>query len=148
MKKLGCQVCGYVLEGDHPPEKCPVCGADGSLYDELRQEGAPQSEPATSETAEVEPVEKKWRCKVCGYIHQGAEPPDICPVCGSDKSVFEEVGADITTAGVGLKDIPPSEKVPGGPAKSPPWQHPQKPTRDHDRRYPPAGCISASYSRC
>lgn len=34
---------------------------------------------------------KKWRCTVCGYIHTGEEPPDICPVCGADKSMFEEV---------------------------------------------------------
>ncbi|MBT8351213.1 MAG: hypothetical protein KJO26_08270 [Deltaproteobacteria bacterium] len=34
---------------------------------------------------------KKWRCKVCGYIHEGPEPPDECPVCGADKSEFEEI---------------------------------------------------------
>ena len=34
---------------------------------------------------------KKWRCLVCGYIHTGDEPPDKCPVCGADKSMFEEV---------------------------------------------------------
>ena len=34
---------------------------------------------------------KKWRCTVCGYIHSGEEPPDKCPVCGADKSLFEEV---------------------------------------------------------
>ena len=46
---------------------------------------------------------KKWRCKVCGYIHEGEEPPDKCPVCGADKSMFEEVveeeqAADSSTA--------------------------------------------------
>ena len=25
MKKWVCPVCGYVHEGDTPPEKCPVC---------------------------------------------------------------------------------------------------------------------------
>ena len=34
---------------------------------------------------------KKWKCKVCGYIHTGAEPPDKCPVCGAPKSAFIEV---------------------------------------------------------
>ena len=24
--KFVCQVCGYVHEGDQPPEKCPQCG--------------------------------------------------------------------------------------------------------------------------
>ena len=27
MKKFVCTVCGYVHEGDAPPEKCPQCGA-------------------------------------------------------------------------------------------------------------------------
>ena len=34
---------------------------------------------------------KQWRCTVCGYIHVGDEPPEKCPVCGADKSLFEEV---------------------------------------------------------
>jgi uncharacterized membrane protein len=34
-------------------------------------------------------IMKKWRCTVCGYVHQGEEPPDECPVCGADKSQFE-----------------------------------------------------------
>jgi uncharacterized membrane protein len=34
---------------------------------------------------------KKWRCSVCGYVHQGEEPPEKCPVCGADKSLFEEI---------------------------------------------------------
>ena len=34
---------------------------------------------------------KKWRCTVCGYIHEGPEPPDECPLCGAPKEDFEEV---------------------------------------------------------
>jgi nitrite reductase (NADH) large subunit len=30
-----------------------------------------------------------WLCTVCGYVHQGPEPPDVCPVCGADKALFE-----------------------------------------------------------
>lgn len=36
-------------------------------------------------------MEKSWRCTVCGYIHTGDEPPDVCPVCGVDASRFELV---------------------------------------------------------
>lgn len=36
-------------------------------------------------------MEKRWRCTVCGYIHTGDNPPDICPVCGVDASFFELV---------------------------------------------------------
>jgi len=34
---------------------------------------------------------KKWRCGVCGYVHEGDEPPKKCPVCGADKSEFTEI---------------------------------------------------------
>jgi len=34
---------------------------------------------------------KRWKCTVCGYIHTGPEPPEKCPVCGADKSMFVEV---------------------------------------------------------
>jgi rubrerythrin len=27
----------------------------------------------------------------CGYIHQGDEPPDPCPICGSPKEMFIEL---------------------------------------------------------
>ncbi|QTA78194.1 Rubredoxin domain-containing protein [Desulfonema limicola] len=37
---------------------------------------------------------KKWRCTVCGYIHEGSAPPDKCPVCGADKTLFEEIVED------------------------------------------------------
>ena len=34
---------------------------------------------------------KKWKCLVCGYIHEGEEPPMECPVCGASKDKFVEV---------------------------------------------------------
>jgi rubrerythrin len=34
MKKFVCNVCGYVHEGDTPPEKCPVCGAGAEKFKE------------------------------------------------------------------------------------------------------------------
>ena len=34
---------------------------------------------------------RKWKCTVCGYIHTGDEPPEICPVCGADRSKFIEI---------------------------------------------------------
>ena len=33
-------------------------------------------------------MEKKWKCTVCGYIHEGAKPPAVCPVCGAHKFQF------------------------------------------------------------
>ena len=31
---------------------------------------------------------RKWKCTVCGYIHDGASPPERCPVCGAHKFQF------------------------------------------------------------
>ena len=36
MKKYVCPVCGYVHEGDAPPEKCPQCGVPGSKFIEQK----------------------------------------------------------------------------------------------------------------
>ena len=37
---------------------------------------------------------KKYVCVVCGYVHEGAEAPEKCPVCGapSEKFVLKEEG--------------------------------------------------------
>ena len=34
MKKFICPVCGYVHEGNQPPEKCPQCGCPGEKFKE------------------------------------------------------------------------------------------------------------------
>ena len=38
MKKFICTVCGYVHEGDAPPEFCPVCKASSSKFEEMKGE--------------------------------------------------------------------------------------------------------------
>ncbi len=30
----------------------------------------------------------KWRCGVCGYIHDGEQPPEKCPKCGAPREKF------------------------------------------------------------
>jgi uncharacterized membrane protein len=57
---------------------------------------------------------KKWRCTICGYVHEGDEPPDKCPVCGADKSLFEEIVAESPAAETASVEETPSEE-------SPPW---------------------------
>lgn len=34
---------------------------------------------------------KKWECTICGYIHEGDEPPKECPVCGAGPEYFKEI---------------------------------------------------------
>jgi rubrerythrin len=30
-----------------------------------------------------------WRCRNCGYIHDGTEPPEECPACAHERAYFE-----------------------------------------------------------
>ena len=34
---------------------------------------------------------KKFKCKVCGYVHEGDKAPEKCPICQAPASEFEEI---------------------------------------------------------
>jgi rubrerythrin len=34
---------------------------------------------------------KKFKCTVCGYVHEGNEPPAFCPRCKQPASKFVEI---------------------------------------------------------
>ncbi|MDR3250579.1 MAG: NADH peroxidase [Tannerella sp.] len=36
-------------------------------------------------------MKKKFICTVCGYVHEGDEAPEICPMCKQPKEKFKEV---------------------------------------------------------
>ena len=36
-------------------------------------------------------MKKKFICTVCGYIYEGTEAPETCPVCKAPKSKFKEM---------------------------------------------------------
>ncbi|RDY24619.1 NADH peroxidase [Romboutsia maritimum] len=38
MKKFVCTVCGYIYEGDEPPEQCPVCKVGPEKFEEVKGE--------------------------------------------------------------------------------------------------------------
>ena len=78
-----CTVCGYVHQGERPPDCCPVCGAHASDFE-------PHAQPSASVSATA-PVQ--WRCVNCNYVHEGPAPPDICPICGEPSDRFEPVDA-------------------------------------------------------
>lgn len=53
---------------------------------------------------------KKFVCTVCGYVHEGDEAPDKCPVCKAGKEKFKEMSGELAWAdehriGAG-KDVP------------------------------------------
>lgn len=33
-----------------------------------------------------------WRCRNCGYLHEGTEPPEMCPACAHPQAHFELLG--------------------------------------------------------
>jgi len=33
---------------------------------------------------------KKFVCSICGYVHEGAEAPEACPICKAPKTKFSE----------------------------------------------------------
>ena len=37
MKKFVCPVCGYIHEGEHAPEKCPLCKVPGEKFTEMTE---------------------------------------------------------------------------------------------------------------
>ena len=41
---------------------------------------------------------KKYVCSVCGYVHEGNEPPEVCPVCKAPASKFKEMTDDTWAA--------------------------------------------------
>ncbi|MBM9519557.1 hypothetical protein JWG39_06955 [Desulforhopalus vacuolatus] len=100
MKRWICGVCGYVHEGETPPENCPLCNAPASDFTEealaksqqeevpseaaIKVEQSPDSEispPEVKEGSGEQKTTEKWLCPVCGYVHDGLEPPETCPVC-------------------------------------------------------------------
>ena len=36
-------------------------------------------------------MKKKFICTVCGYVHEGDEAPEKCPMCGAPRSKFKEL---------------------------------------------------------
>ena len=36
-------------------------------------------------------MKKKFICTVCGYVHEGDEAPEICPLCKAPRSKFKEL---------------------------------------------------------
>lgn len=87
----------------------------GTLYpdfaDVAEKEGFPEIANSFREIAEVESYHErryrkllenlkkgrvfkrdkavKWKCRNCGYVHEGTEPPEECPACKHPQSYYE-----------------------------------------------------------
>ena len=36
-------------------------------------------------------MERTWRCSICGYLHYGDAPPELCPICHAKAEDFKEI---------------------------------------------------------
>jgi len=87
----------------------------GEIYPEFektaQEEGFPEVAASFKEIGEVEeqhekryrklleniekdevfkkPKKVKWKCRNCGYVHEGEEAPDMCPACKHTKAYYE-----------------------------------------------------------
>jgi len=87
----------------------------GTLYPDFaktaREEGFPKVAESFEEIGEVEEYHErryrklldnvkkskvfkkdkvvKWKCRNCGYVHEGKEAPDVCPACKHPQSYYE-----------------------------------------------------------
>jgi rubrerythrin len=53
-----------------------------------------KNENAESDYVEVTKkgdMTRKWKCRICGYVYEGAEPPKECPICHQGADAFDEV---------------------------------------------------------
>lgn len=92
-KQWRCSVSGYLHTGPTAPEKCPVCEATAEQFEEVVEVQEVVTEQVTPETIQSG-SNRRWRCTVCGYLHEGDAPPEKCPLCGADRSLFVEVDAE------------------------------------------------------
>lgn len=105
MKKWICTVCGYEHIGDRPPDFCPVCGVPASKF-ELVEDKIQGQEDQKVQADKAQ--EQRWECSVCGYIHLGSAPPEVCPVCGVDASHFKEIPFSKEESHKALKKLGPN----------------------------------------
>ena len=63
MKRFVCPVCGYSVEGDVAPEKCPICGVPGTKFkvEEIGNELSWAAEHIVGIAKDVDPEIKKGR---------------------------------------------------------------------------------------
>ena len=40
----------------------------------------------------------KWVCTVCGYVYEGEQAPEACPVCKAPASKFQKQEGELTWA--------------------------------------------------
>lgn len=92
-----CRICGYVHKGPLPPDfVCPVCKHGAQDFEKVSDASAGVAADNVSQNKNTveskgEKIMAKFRCTVCGYVHEGPEAPEKCPVCKAGKDKFVKI---------------------------------------------------------
>ncbi len=86
MAKWVCAVCGYVYEGDQPPETCPQCKAPASKFIEQKSD------------------EKSWAAEHVVGVAQGAPEDIIADLRANFEGECSEVGMYLAMARVAHRE--------------------------------------------
>ena len=89
-----CRICGYVHRGPLPSDfVCPVCKHGAQDFEKVNKENAGSADTINQNiiVSKGEKIMAKFRCSVCGYVHEGAEAPEQCPVCKASKDKFVKI---------------------------------------------------------
>jgi len=85
MKKFICTVCGYVFEGENPPEFCPVCKAPASKFKE-------------------QVTERTWAAEHVVGVAKGVDPEIIEGLRANFNGECSEVGMYLAMARVAHRE--------------------------------------------
>ncbi|MFI3331364.1 MAG: flavin reductase [Rikenellaceae bacterium] len=61
-----------------------------SYYHKVVKGKAPKNAPTYVEETPEQTTGNQYVCDICGYIHEGDDLPDVCPLCKQDKSHFKK----------------------------------------------------------
>lgn len=70
--------CVFIASVD---ESAVLCDSPTCTYENYRE----------NIKADIPKEKAGWVCTVCGYVHEGAEPPEVCPWCKMGKDKFERI---------------------------------------------------------
>ncbi len=86
-------------------------GESADSYRKLKATRKPESdyEEVTEPGAKV----RKWKCRICGYIYEGEQPPRECPVCHQGAEVFDLIKTwKCRVCGYVCEGVTPPEECP------------------------------------
>jgi len=83
-----------IYEGTSEIQRLILAGHVLSMYESIMpplEDLALEYAPDLAQTSQAEQDAPQWRCRICGHIHRGDEPPEECPYCFFPGSAFKSI---------------------------------------------------------